>query len=489
MTFPPADSPDSRHLRGFVLLAGGQACARALTFVALAALARVLGVEMFGVLGFAMGVAAYFLSVIDAGLDLIAMREIARREAAVERIVTTVVVVRLGLAVAAAALLWIIAPWLTNSATTLVVLRASGLTFFSFAVNLKWGLQALSRNGWVAVAFVLSQCVYLGSVLFCIGRPEDVLRVPVLLCGAELFGAGLLLLAYRRQGFRVWGPLSLPYVWTLLREVFPLAGAQAVRTLSLNFDLFLLGLVGDPQAVGLYAADLRVIMLLREFGALYAIPLLPALSQATQESTGRFLDTGRLAIRYAAVIIFPLAVGGCLTGPRLLATLFGSAYAPGAQALGWLLIAMIFAMLAGIYRMALIAANRQRTFFWIMAVGAVVNVGMNCVLIPRYTLVGGALSALAAEAVVFCLAWRAVAVLSPWRAVVLPAGAAGGMAVVLRVLPDVSLPITIGIGAASYAVFIFLFGAVRLRELQNVWHRQSSSVGNVEGVNQVEELP
>ena len=38
----------SGHLRGFALLGSGQAVGRAMTFLAITYLARVLGVEMFG---------------------------------------------------------------------------------------------------------------------------------------------------------------------------------------------------------------------------------------------------------------------------------------------------------------------------------------------------------------------------------------------------------------------------------------------------------
>ena len=78
------------HLRGFVLLAAGQALAGAMTFVAVTYPARALGIEMFGVIGFAAAVAAYFLLLVDAGLDLIAMLEIASQESSVESVVANV---------------------------------------------------------------------------------------------------------------------------------------------------------------------------------------------------------------------------------------------------------------------------------------------------------------------------------------------------------------------------------------------------------------
>lgn len=488
-----ADHPNPHPLRGFVLLAGGQALARGMTFVAMTYLARVLGVGTFGMVGFAATVAAYFILVVDAGLDLVAMREIAWQGSSVESVVASVFVSRLVLATIAVILLSAAAPWLASLSTELAVILSYGLTFFSFASNLKWGFQALEQNGLVAASLVLSQFVYFASVLLFVDGPDDALKVPFLLFGAELIGAGFLLIQYWRLGFRLWLPRSRHLSWTLLRQAFPLAATQAVRALSINFDLLLLGLVDTPLAVGLYSAVSRVILLLREFGALYYLPLFPGLSRAAKESPDRFVISGQTGIRYAAVLVFPLTAGGCLIGPELLSFVFGPEYAPGAPALCFLLVAVTFAMLTGAYRFGLIAYDRQKTLFRVMAAGSALNVGMNLVLIPRYSFVGGAVSALVSEAFIFVLAWMAVArsvSLSPWKPIVRPALATAGMTVILWLLPAWPFLVTVGIGAVSYVVLVFLVGAVHLREIMEAWHpRSPAAIKDAGGFNPTQGLP
>jgi len=492
MTPPLLESRGSAYLRGFVLLAGGQALARAMTFVAVTYLARTLGVEMFGMIGFAAAVAVYFLLVVDAGLDLIAMREVARQESSVESVVASVFALRLGLAVVAMALLGAVVPWLASSSTGLMVMLAYGLTFLSAASNLKWGFQALEQNGMVAVALVLSQAVYMGGVLLWINGPGDALKVPLLLFGSELTGAALLFVQYRRQGLRLWLPRSRHLSWALLKEAFPLAGTHAVRTLALNFDLVLLGLVDTPLAVGVYSAVSRVIMLLREFGSLYYLPLFSQLSRAAQEASDRFLMLGQAGMRHVAALVFPFLIGGLLTGPELLSFVFGPEYAQGSSALCLLLIAVAFTMLTGVYRFGLIAYDRQSTLFRIITAGTILNVGMNLVLIPRYSLVGGALSALASEALMFVLAWSAISrfvALSPWKPLVRPALATGGMTVILWLLPSWPFPVKAGIAAASYVMFVLLSGAVHIRELTGQWQPQSpAGLENADHFNTAERL-
>jgi len=113
---------------------------------------------------------------------------------------------------------------------------------------------------------------------------------------------------------------------------------------------------------------------------------------------------GQVVIRHAAALIFPLVVGGCLTAGELLTFVFGPNYAPGARALCLLLVVVGFAVLLGVYRFVLIVYNRPNALFHTMAAGTVLNVVLNLMLIPGYSLVGGVFSALVSEGLIFVLA-------------------------------------------------------------------------------------
>lgn len=468
MIAAPVENYNPGHLGGFFLLAVGQILARIMTFLSVAYLTRALGVEVFGVVGFGAAAAAYFMLIVDAGLDLVGMRHLAKPGSDVDAIVSSILTSRMALAVLATAFLGVAAPWLVPSPTALAVLIAYSLTFLSFASNLKWGFQGLGQNALVASALVLSQACYLAGVVRYVHGPTDAVKVPVLLFGSELIGAGLLFVRYRRQGFTLRLRHARDLSWSLLREAMPLAGVRAVRALTVNFDLLLLGLIDSPVAVGVYAAVSRIILVLRELGELYYAPMFPGLTRAAHETGDRHVALARVGLRYAAVIIFPIAVGGCLTGSEFLSFVFGLGYRSGSPALCLLLAAMAFAIPTGTYRYSLVACGRQRTLFAIMAAAAVLNVGMNVLLIPRYSIIGAAISALAAEIVVFSLAWAAVAELaslSPWRTVLRPAIAVAGMALTLELLPARPFLVTVAVGAATYVALAFLVGAVRPREL------------------------
>ena len=115
-----------------------------------------------------------------------------------------------------------------------------------------------------------------------------------------------------------------------------------------------------------------------------------------------------------------------------------------------------------------------------MATGAALNVALNLVLIPRYSIVGGALSGLLSEVLIFVLVWVAMvrsAPLSPWRPLLRPVLAAAGLAIILWALPAWPLLLTVAVGGVSYAVLVFLVGTVRLREIAEIVREQAASPG------------
>lgn len=471
-----ADRPDAAHLRGFALLSGGQLFARALTVVAITYLARALGVEMFGAVGFAAAVVSYFLICVDAGLDLVAMRDIARQRSSLEDVITAVLAARLLLSVLVGVLLWLSARWFSNSLAGAPLILAYGLTFFSLAVNLKAGFQGIDAYGEVATALVFSQAAYLAGVLLLVQGPADAIRVPLLLFGSELAGDLFLLAQYRRCGFGFRFPLRLGFAYTLLKTAAPLGAARWLRTLQLNFDILLLSYLAAPRTVGIYVAVTRITLLLRELAETYSLPLLTGLSASAAQDSRAFVSRLQTGLRYAAVLILPITVGGCLSARKLLSIVFGPGYAAGAAVLGILLAAVFFVVLAGPYRMGLIAHGRQKSLLWITGAGATLSVGLNAVLIPRYSMLGAGFSALVSEVFVFvlCLALlsRIVAV-SAWRPVLAPAAAAAGMGVALWFLPDRSFALTASIGAATYVLLALVFRAIRPHELLKVLRWQS----------------
>ena len=92
-------------------------------------------------------------------------------------------------------------------------------------------------------------------------------------------------------------------------------------------------------------------------------------------------------------------VGGIITAPSIIFTVFGSSYREAIPAFQLLLITALFLFPATIYAEVLLAENKQKIFILTGIIGAFLNVGLNFLLIPKFGISGSAIATIIAQAV------------------------------------------------------------------------------------------
>jgi O-antigen/teichoic acid export membrane protein len=152
-------------------------------------------------------------------------------------------------------------------------------------------------------------------------------------------------------------------------------------------------------------------------------------------------ERAALFARTMAAFGFPVAVAGVALAGPLLVTFAGEAYSPGIRAFGLLMVNAGFVYVNMTFGQPLIAWNRQNAYFWAVGLGAVANVVLNVMLIPRYGIDGAAAATVLSECAVLVglvyLHWKTAHALylSTWiRAAIAAAIGVGGVIVGLQAL-------------------------------------------------------
>jgi O-antigen/teichoic acid export membrane protein len=379
-------------------LGGGEVVARLVAFGTTTLLARRLGPEGFGILGFATAICGYFALAVGGGLNDLASRDVARHPAGAADIYRLVFAVRAPLALAAVLLLAAMAWMLPRPDTHRAVIALSGLSLVALAIDPSWAIKALRRSGLAAAAMVGSQVVTLAGVALLVLGPADVLRVPILQFAGEASASLVLTLVVLRAGH------ALSPRWAdglaLLRESAPLAFGRFMRVIIVSFDMVMLGIVASNRDVGLYAAVYRVHFFVLALVVAVQTAYLPVMARAAARGPADLRHVSNQALAGAAVIGAPLVLGGVVTAGPLLAFFFGQPYAEGARALQWLLVSLFFVFVHGVLHNVYVVAARTALEARWFAAAAVVNVLANLWLIPRYGIAGAAAATAIAEGVI-----------------------------------------------------------------------------------------
>lgn len=390
-------------------------------------IARHLGVDAFGKLGFALAYVGIFGIISTLGLNRIGMRELVAAgddTVAVSRVENTILVMRMSIGFLLMPLAVFVA-WVIGGVDLRLVLILSPICLFMAFDVVELHFQSMSQARKSSSARSISYLIVM------------LIRVVLLACGADLiaFGAAAmfeylgaataLFIVFRANGNQ-FRPANFDpsLARRLVMESWPEIFASFAGILFIRLDQVMLGIMNGPHDVGIFAVASRL------SEAWYFIPV--ALVTSTFPSIVRVRDInyqqylnriGHLmralvAISYAAIAVTTISAHW------IIVRLYGNQYAQSADVLVihiWCGLFMSLGLASGSWIMA---EKRVKLNLYRNICGAVVNITLNLILIPHYGPIGASISTLCSLFMAYMLFDFAVPSMwgisrRKWRAMVL----------------------------------------------------------------------
>lgn len=452
----------ARQVTGSLALAVGEAAARLVAFGTTIYLARTLGPEIYGVAAVAAGVMLYLSQIADSGVELAGMTDAAAGPARVTAILSGLVKYRLRVA---AVLMLALVPagafLLPQPDGRVLALYVFGLP--AIALSVRWVYLGLQQPRAVAISRITGDLVTAAVTLALVHGPRDVLGAPVAVVVGGLAAAVMLVRGLPGLGV-TFRPVEDPApVAALLHRGRRLVLFTLLGLVLYNIDLLMLRVLGGEEAAGHYAAAYVLISFCANLMIAYSHTVLPALAGDAAPSAAA-ATTYRTALVTAFAVTMPVAGGGALVAPLVIALLFGAAYAPGAAALQVLVLAVPIGALREVAVAALIARHREHALLRVNIVATVVNVTLNLALIPRYGLLGAAWATVASEVVrlgvALVAARQAVPGVTPLGALLKVVLAGAGMAAAVAGLGLRGSLLAVLVGGVVYPALLVAFRVV-----------------------------
>jgi O-antigen/teichoic acid export membrane protein len=422
-----------------VVLTGGEAASKILAFVAFAYLARIFGPSTYGEMEFALAVALFFNLVVEGGLGLLGAREIAKEESAVSTLTFHIVILRCALACAAFLLLVFFSLLSNKSAQEKQLVMLYGLTLFGTPGLIQWVFQAFDRMQWVAAASVIRWLAFAGLVFLSIIDASQIWLVPLIELAAVsavvVFNAAIF--HYSFAGLRRRFDFALAR--SLLRQALPIGLTQVMWGLKVYLPTIMLGLMVGGEAVGWFGAAHRIVIALHSFVWMYFFNLYPSIARCTQQPPAALHGLIGKSLQVTSWSAVFMGVIGTLLAKPLLTFVYGSQYQEATLAFQVLIWLVAATLLSSHYMYTLIAYNQQWLELLSAVFGAVVNIGLNYVLILRFGFVGAAFGLLFSEASIWALNYyfvrRHVAALPFCAHLLRPLIAGAAVAALISVIP------------------------------------------------------
>ncbi|MEP7071752.1 MAG: flippase [Verrucomicrobiota bacterium] len=365
------------------------------------ALSRHFGPQRFGSLAFGLAFVRIFAVVAAFGLDRVLVRHLAEPGAENSRVVRSIFGLKLIIAVASyLALLgfvWAIAGQ-DRLLLAIVVLAGAGLLFqpldvfdYTFQARNRFRLTFLGRG----LPTLCSAGLKIGAVLW--GAPLLVFAFLETL-EAGLIGGALLLIHRTVSRERVKAAPPVLKWRPLLAQGFPLLLGSLAVMIYMRTDVLMLGKMAGYRAAGIYSAAAQV----SEACTLVSVALVPALFPILLR--WRALGLGfyhrQFEKLFLVAFLSGLAVALILTifAPVIVRSLFGDQFLSATTVLRILAWVPVFVFLGVTQSGYDITEGLTWMATLRTAAGAVINIGLNLVLIPRYGPMGAAAATVIAQA-------------------------------------------------------------------------------------------
>lgn len=383
-----------RIARNTGVIFAGQIANGLIWFVAVIFLARYLGASNFGIFSFVFAYLGFFAILMDLGMYAIIVREISRDRARADRLIGNAIIMKIILSLFALGLACFIISFLHYPFNTKLLVYVASLSFlFSFATLYGLIFQVSLRMEYPTMVNIFSGLLKLALFLYLI-----FLKAPLLwfiIAGVIINLPGLFIIRYLSRRF-VRPKFEINFeIWkNLLKESWPLALTATFIMIYTRIDQLMLFQMKGAQAVGYYSAAVRLPEALVIFPVAFMASVFPLMSRYFKISKEFLTRSYTLSFKYMMMLIIPIAVGTALLSRPIISLIYGERFLPSAPALSILIWSGVFICYRIVHSNVLVSTNKQKAYFLFTSTGAVINVILNLILIPRYGIIGASIATL-----------------------------------------------------------------------------------------------
>ena len=362
--------------------------------------ARYLGPEQFGLLSYAQSFVFLFTAIATLGLDSIVVRELVKDESQRNVLLGTAFTLKLIGSLCILPLLWLGVQFTSNDSYTnlLIFIIASGTIFQSFNV-IDFYYQSSVLSKYVAFSNAITLTISSIMKIILILNQASLLAFAIVgVIDAVILSLGLIYFYWQKTHYslREW-QFDKVVAKMLLVDSWPLIISSVMISLYMKIDQVMIKEMLDSNAVGQYAAAVRI------SEAWYFLPMaicssvFPAIINAKKVSEAVYYQ--RLQYLYSVMTWLGITVALPMTfmSDWLIRLLYGSAYIEAGQILmihvwAGIFVALGVASSAWINVEKLMIISMFRTAF-----GLIINISLNYLLIIAIGVIGAAIATLLAQ--------------------------------------------------------------------------------------------
>ena len=357
---------------------------------------RYLGPSQFGLFSYAVAFAAIFSNIAKLGLDSIVVRDLVSEPARRDIYMGTAFWLKLAGAIVTLSLIGIAMQFTASDSTTklYVFIIASGSIFQAFeVVDFYFQSQVLSKF----VSICKMTQLWISSML----------KLYLIFIGADLFWfvlvslldqvtlATSLYFAYRYQKigtfFRSFDGVIAK---KLLKDSWPLIFSALMIMIYIRIDQLMIKEMLDVSEVGIFSVAVAVSEIWYVIPTIITTSLFPSIVNAKKNSQVMYLERLQKLSTFMTWLAILIALAMTFLSDLVIGFLYGEAFIRAGAVLSIHIWSAVFVFLGLSSGLFLTVENYTKKSLYRLSLGAISNILLNFILIPRYGINGAAIATL-----------------------------------------------------------------------------------------------
>lgn len=381
-------------LKNIFWLVLGQIINKSCKFLLIIYAARILGANQFGSFSFIFSLIALFFIFVDLGSSFVLIREYNQNNFDKRKLISTSFYLKLFLIGISFSLSLIYFPFIKDSLIKDIFIFMLFFfviqSFFDFLTILARAIEKIEIESFGLIINGLIT-LFLGFLLLHFLPTVKNLILSYLI--SSLFALLVVVVFIIKFFPSIF--LFKYYDKNILKRIFYLgwsfAGLIIISTILASADIIILGFFKNPETVGNYSVGVKIIQVLFLIGSIINIVLFPVISRLCtyKEQVSIIIKKSN---SFVLMIIIPLIFGGVLIADKLIPAFFGTQYLQGILSFQILILTLFPFYLISILEHLLLAKNLQTKVFKYNCLILFLNVILNLILIPKFSLYGAALT-------------------------------------------------------------------------------------------------
>lgn len=369
--------------------------------------ARYLAPEQFGLYNYAIAFVALFSPLASLGLDNIAIRNIVNSPDSADEILGTAFALKLIGGITAFVFATVTIKFIRpNDSLThlLVLIIAVSFVFWTFSTIDFWFRSQVQSKYTVyatSTAFMLTSIGKVGLILI----QAPVIAFAAVYLAEIVFSAIGWVLVYQLNDRKISRfAVSFRQAKNLMEDSWPLILSGFMTLIYMRIDQIMLGNMLGNISVGIYSAAVRLSELWYFIPMAIVSSVFPSIIELKKTDETVYMHRLQMLYNVMTWIVVPIAVFVTFFSHYIIDYLYGLNYDDAGTVLAIHIWSGIFVFWGVASSQFLLTENYTRVVFFRTLFGALANVGLNLLLIPKYQVIGATVTTLISYFLsVFCV--------------------------------------------------------------------------------------